>query len=165
MARNRYPPDALIVLKQEGNPHKSLTTINYKQYEILRAIPDVERTVEKALAEGVILNYLNYVIPRGLIYLTGEGVVTQEPIATTPVTKRNETGRVHKRPRPGQNPEHRVFAFDDPASGGIILKQGPEQSIVKFDNGNVQVMSNTWIRFVTTEETVPVEASTPRKTK
>lgn len=42
----------------------------------------------------------------------------------------------------------RVILFNDPTKKGVVLRAGPEQSELKFPNGNVVVVCNDWFTVV-----------------
>lgn len=39
----------------------------------------------------------------------------------------------------------KCYIFDDPSMACTIVSAGPEQSEVKFPNGNVNVVCNSWL--------------------
>lgn len=45
----------------------------------------------------------------------------------------------------------RVCLVKSPELQGVLVQAGPEQSIVKWDNGNVDTVVNYWIKFIDDE--------------
>lgn len=41
-----------------------------------------------------------------------------------------------------------VYLFNDPTKIAYVLHRGPYQSEIKFPNGNVRLVSNSWIKPV-----------------
>jgi len=77
---------------------------------------------------------------------------------------KKETAPVEE-PKPGTKPI--VYLYGDPDRRGKLVQKGPEQSVVKWENGNETVVVNTWIRYETTNEapeTAPRSEPTTRRT-
>ena len=57
--------------------------------------------------------------------------------------------------------KRRIYLYGHPDKAGYLMAEGPEQSEVKWDNGNEVAVPNTWIRFEPNEETPSEEVATP----
>lgn len=55
-------------------------------------------------------------------------------------------------PRPQITKGQRFFIFDDPDLQGVVVQAGPEQSEIKFDNGNVRNVPNHWLTPIVFDE-------------
>lgn len=38
----------------------------------------------------------------------------------------------------------RIYLFDDTDKQGTLIDQGPQQSVIRWDNGNEQIVANDW---------------------
>jgi hypothetical protein len=75
--------------------------------------------------------------------------------AKAPTKDDTDIAALRRRPvRPG--PDRVYLTWKDPCHGGTVVKRGPEQSEVKWDNGNVIVVSNDWITPIPTDDQPPV---------
>lgn len=55
-----------------------------------------------------------------------------------PRSKREDDFRPHER--------QRCIVFDNPEYRCVVVNVGPEQSEIKFDNGNVRFVPNSWLK-------------------
>lgn len=52
------------------------------------------------------------------------------------------------KPNPPIKNRQRFFIFNDPTMQGVVIQAGPEQSEVKFDNGNERIVPNSWLTTI-----------------
>lgn len=146
------PLTAKIRILVEANPHRAGSK-DFERFETLKS--SQADTVALAIEAGLTKRYLVYAQTRKLISIEGiNNEVETRPTKAAP----NSLLRKRLRPITEQSREEprftgfrssrfkpSAFLFNDPSLVVQVISTGPEQSEIKFANGNVRTVCNDWM--------------------